>query len=318
MSDDMTLEDWIIAAGLDYQVLQAPVTFTGADGMVHEFSDRFVNYRSDNSYPFETVSDRYKIVQPREAIEFFRGLCGENGLTMSAAGCLRDGQRYWATAQIPDLVFEDNASKTNAYVLFVTSADGSLATEVSEVCERVVCHNTMQIALSENTDKRVRTKHSKGFNPQAVKRQMNLDRFANDWEEFTRQLKALQDFPMTAREVEETFAELLRPTADRAKAREELQAQSFTDLLQGNVGGGYTPIQTDKTERAIRGLADIMVAYETAPGAVPGTAYGALQGLTYYVDHVRGTRDDNRTDSAWFGQGADLKTSAFQALLNKV
>lgn len=307
-TDSQEIDTWIREAGLDYTVEQAPVTYM-VGGELFNFDDRFVNYRSDNGKAFEVVSDRYKLVQPREAVEFFRGLVHDEGLNISAAGSLGIGQKYWATARLPGS-YNDGVSSVDPYVLFVTSADGTLGTIVRQVSERVVCQNTLAVALGEQNKKEVKTKHSTNFDPRKVKAQMNLDKFSRDWEEFTHRLKLLQDYTMTETEVRETFAALLRPP------KEDRKAETFADLLTGSVAVGENVSETK--ERAIRGLDDLMECYQTAPGAIPGTAYGALQGMTYYVDHFRGNRPDSRTDSAWLGQGATLKDNTFQALLNKV
>jgi hypothetical protein len=74
---------------------------------------------------------------------------------------------------------------------------------------------------------------------------------------------------------------------------------------------------TDKApiDRAIRGLAELEECYYKAPGAVPGTAYGLVQGVTRFVDHSRGKDSDKRLTSAWFGQGETLKQQAVEKAL---
>jgi hypothetical protein len=57
-------------------------------------------------------------------------------------------------------------------------------------------------------------------------------------------------------------------------------------------------------------MTDLERVYQTAPGAAPGTAYGALQAVTHWVDHVRGKNTDARVASALFGQGQALKARA--------
>ena len=61
----------------------------------------------------------------------------------------------------------------------------------------------------------------------------------------------------------------------------------------------------------------VLEAIETSPGAglksARGTWWGALNGVTYVVDHQgRGNSRDNTLHSAWFGSGANRKTKALQ------
>lgn len=315
-----TIEDWIEASGLSFEVHQANVTFTAPDGTSITVPDRFVNFRNDTNAPLGVVSNRYRLIQPKEVVEFFRDLCHDNGLEMSAAGALRNGERYWATAKVPGIECQPvKGDKIEGFVLFSTSCDGSLASTISNVSTRVVCMNTLRVALAEKGRKTVRTKHSSGFNPEAVKKQLNIDGFCSSWATFADHLKTMVKCKINPAEAEATFAELLRPPTEKPADRQDLKAQGFSDLLSAPVRGGYTPVATNKEapERAIRGLADVMQSYYSAPGAMPGTAYGALNAVTHYVDHVRGTSADKRMDSAWLGQGADLKDRAFAQLLER-
>jgi len=313
------LEDWIEQSGLSFEVLQAVVQFQAASDLIHrEVADRFVNYRNDTGEALGVVSGRYKLVQPREVVEFFRSLCHENGLEMSATGALRNGERYWATAKVPGITCQPIPGDTiDGYVLFSTSCDGSLASTVANTSTRVVCNNTLRVALG-NIDngnggkKALKVKHASGFSPTAVKKQLNLDRFESDWNMFSRQLAQLVQCPISANEATALFSDLLRPAGERPADRQDLKAQSFEDLLKAPAGFGYN--KTEVSSRAIRGLEDLERSYYRAPGATPGNLYGVLNGVTHFVDHVRGTSADKRTDSAWLGQGAELKDRAFDTL----
>jgi len=68
-------------------------------------------------------------------------------------------------------------------------------------------------------------------------------------------------------------------------------------------------------QREIRNLSKMMDSYTNAPGAVVGNMYGALQGVTHYVDHKRG-REGTRLGSGWFGDGAKMKSRAVEILVN--
>ena len=47
--------------------------------------------------------------------------------------------------------------------------------------------------------------------------------------------------------------------------------------------------------------------------AARGTVWGALNGMTRYVDHEKQARsDESRLQAAWFGPGDALKTAAFK------
>ena len=308
---DATIEQWRVAAGLTYDVKAAPVQYM--NGSMHTFTGKMVLYRDDTNAPLGVVSDGYKIVQPAEVLEFFRNLCELNKLTMETAGALKGGAIYWALAKTGHEL-NIAGDSTKGYVLLSTSADGSRATDARFTSVRVVCNNTLTIANHGNSG--IRTRHSTRFDADATKAKLGIKDFESSWDKFAADMRKLCEVRVSSAEASEFFSELLRPSGERAKPRANIGAQSFADLMAGNAGFGESKITTDKG-RAIRGLDDLKNSYYCAPGAVPGTAYGLVQGVTHFIDHVRGS-DDNRQTSAWFGQGDTLKNTAMQKALAMV
>jgi phage/plasmid-like protein (TIGR03299 family) len=200
-----------------------------------------------------------------------------------------------------------------------TSADKSRSTDNRLTGTRVVCANTLTVALGEANKSAVRTRHSTAFDARLVKEKMGIVTSQNDaaWEKFRSDMERLADKKVSSTEATEILSELLRPAGERAKPRQQANATSFAELLNAPVGTATNFANTDKEspERAIRGLAELEQSYYRAPGAVPGTAYGMLQGITHYIDHARGRDADKRQTSAWFGQGENLKNKAFADLL---
>lgn len=316
LSEDATLEQWAEASGLNYEILRAVVNYQTLTHGTRESACDHVLYRSDTGERVGVVSDGYKIVQPLETLEFFREFCESNALSMETAGALQGGSIYWALAKTGR---EDNFGKSgvldviNQYVLLSSSCDGSRATSASINSTRVVCNNTL--TASDRTGKaRVNTRHSTQFNAQATKSALGLVDLDASWEKFRAEMLQLQSVPFSSDEASAFFADLLRPAGTRAAPRKDLGASDFASLLAAPVGAAVEFAKTDGSPRAIRGLADLEQSYIAAPGAVPGTAYGVLQGVTHYIDHVRGN-DDKRQVSAMFGQGESLKSSAFAKLL---
>jgi phage/plasmid-like protein (TIGR03299 family) len=234
---------------------------------------------------------------------------------------LGEGAKYWALARtnLDDAIAGD---RHDIYMLLATSSDLSMSTIARPTATRVVCQNTLSMALSRSDGKAVKVPHSTVFDPDAIKQQLGLVDIDQSWSTFRERLATLADTEISPDLAREYFSELLRPTgvspvdrlADRLATRGEHGAESFSDLLEGPARLSATPskVKTDQAppERAIRGMADLERVYQTAPGAAPGTAYGALQAVTHWVDHVRGKDTDARVASALFGQGQNLKARA--------
>lgn len=95
---DSTIEEWRIAAGLNWTIERSPVKFM--NGTLHDWNEHQVLYRSDTNAPLSIVSNRYHIVQPEAVLEFFRDLVADAGFQIETAGTLKGGKRIWALARI--------------------------------------------------------------------------------------------------------------------------------------------------------------------------------------------------------------------------
>jgi phage/plasmid-like protein (TIGR03299 family) len=279
--------------------------------------DRYVLARSDTGEAISVMSDRYKVVQPAQVLGFFSDVCASQSMEMETAGVLKGGAQCWAMARSKIESTLSGSDKHQMYVLLATSFDGSLATIAQGTSVRVVCANTLAMAMRSVKGQAVRVKHNTAFDAKAIQKELGMVDFEGSWDDFIQTMRALQQVPVSRHEATEIFSNLLRPPKDRKPEQEDLHADSFSALLNGRVkAGAYAPIVDKGSDRAIRGLAELETSYYRAPGSCPGTAYGVLQGVTHYLDHERGS-DSNRLSSAWFGQGAALKDQCMTMLLEK-
>ena len=137
-----TSADALRLAGLDWEVAQEPI-FTEAGDAIAGYK---VNVRDRDRKVLGVVSDRYRIVQNREAFSFTDALLG-NGVRYETAGSLQEGKRVWLLARLPReyIIAEEQISP---YLVFSNSHDGSGAVRVALTPIRVVCNNTLNLALA--------------------------------------------------------------------------------------------------------------------------------------------------------------------------
>ena len=150
-----TSEDALRMAELDWRVEQTPV-FTDAGIEIPGYK---ANRRNTDGSILGIVSDRYRIVQNTEAFEFTDAIVGETEdgvVKYETAGSLCGGKRIWLLAKMPTKkVLDDDVEP---YMFFSNSHDGTGAIKVGMTPVRIVCANTLAIAL--NTAKRQwSTKH---------------------------------------------------------------------------------------------------------------------------------------------------------------
>lgn len=144
--------DAIRLAGLDWTVEKKPIF----DGFSKEIPNYFANTRMSDNSVLGIVGDRYKVVQNSEAFDFTDSLV-EEGLVYETAGSLKNGKTIWLLARLPEkYILGDEISQ---YICFTNSHDGLGSIKVCLTPTRVVCNNTLNLALS--TAKRMwRTTHA--------------------------------------------------------------------------------------------------------------------------------------------------------------
>lgn len=151
------LEVWAQQAGMDWSIQETPVRFmTQPEGdalqALESFAEQKVLYRSDTRAALSVVSSRYQVVQPRAVLEFYRDLTEIGGYEMETAGVLKGGRKVWALARTGKQAVLKGSDTVNGYLLLATSCDGTLATSVTPTTVRVVCNNTLAIALDSTSN----------------------------------------------------------------------------------------------------------------------------------------------------------------------
>ena len=129
-------------AGLDWKVTQRPI-MTDDNTPIPGYR---ANIRQSDSRILGVVSDRYKVVQNHEAFAFTDALLGE-GVTYETAGSLHGGKKIWLLAKFPEQ-YTIMGESVEPYLVFHNSHDGSGAIKVCMTPVRVVCQNTLNLALS--------------------------------------------------------------------------------------------------------------------------------------------------------------------------
>ncbi|RQT30507.1 DUF932 domain-containing protein [Burkholderia contaminans] len=294
------LEVWARAAGMNWSIEEAEVRFVAAGnrslGSIHAFPEQKVLYRSDTQAPLSVVSARYQVVQPAEILEFYRDLTEVSGFQLETAGVLKEGRKLWALAKTGQSATLKGKDQVNGYLLLATACDGTLATTAQFCSVRVVCNNTLQIALGDSAGA-IKVPHRSQFDAQAVKRQLGIA--VSSWDAFMVRMKALSE-----RKVSDAVAD---------KFLRRVLTYSTTTTADRDA--------TAVNERAIRAVAQLYAGRGKGAdmASASGTAWGLLNAVTEFVDHHRRARsDDNRRDAAWFGSGAALKEKAWDEILKLV
>jgi len=277
------VDTWVARSGMGWEIKRSRVRY-GEPPAQRIDEDHHVLFRGDTKDPLSIVSPSYKVVQPRQVLEFFRDLTEQHGFTLTTAGTLFGGRRFWALAAIGESAVVIGRDQVDGYLLLSSSCDGSLATtaQLTTVC--VVCNNTLSAAIGRAKGA-VRVSHRSTFDPGYAKDELGVVR--GSFKSFMTDARRLSEVAVTPDQAAAFTGRLLTGAPEPTK---ELQAskqyQKILALFNGEATGGDLPGRA-------------------------GTAWGLVNAVTDYVDHHAPARTgSHQLASAWFGRGDALKTGA--------
>lgn len=305
LDPDLPLEVWAKKAHLDWQVERAPVRYDVPMGyrdssMQFALPTRHVLYRSDTHEPLSVVSNRFKIVQPEEILEFYRDLVEKHDFKLETAGSLDNGRRVWALAKTGKDARIMGVDKLEGYLLLMTAYDASLATTAKFTTVRVVCNNTLEMAVdSTMRDKagrfmQVKVPHGANFDANQVKFDLGL--------------------------VNQVWSKMVDRIYEMANTKiNTQQAVKFFVELYGEDFIGMDTIEEKKLEK----VEELVHYFNDSPGAdmnsAHQTVWGLVNAVSYMTDHAHKARNkNNRFKHAVMTGGASLKRKAWAAADNLV
>ena len=321
IANAVTARQAIILAHLDWTVEKRKLfAHWGGDGQSLEVPNWFATMRTDTNAVLGVVSDQYKVLQNVDAFAFMDEAISEGAAMWETAGALNDGRRVWMLARIPQSVKAMQGDQINPYALLCSSHDGSLAVHVKPTTVRVVCNNTLTLALSINESKSLVIRHTQSLKGKMALARQHLGVIGMKVGTFEKQAQALARLAMKGEQVtsyvEKFFPTTLKPNfTDGAALLESITSgqQDRSNVVRDLLAGHYA--ETERIAKRNQGILEqILTNYENDPAR--GTAWGAYNAVSQYADHQKKYESaDTRLNSAWFGAGNDLKQDAYTAAL---
>ena len=282
VNDDLTVDEMIEAAGLNWTVSKQPTFYRIGDEEIS--TGKFALIRDTDKKFLSNVSDGWEPCQNRDAFSIFEEFVERNELEMHTAGSLKDGQVTWGLAKMKDQFALFNDDVTEQYLLLVNPHVFGQGIHVRSTPIRVVCNNTLSFALGKASEVQATQNHRAAFDAERMKEAIGLTR------EKLRQYETMASFLASKRYNDEKFKEYLNVVFPNFSKKEEKQTE-----LSRNANRAYEIV-------------------ETQPGAEygKGTWWQAFNSVTYLVDHELGRNADTRLQSAWLGVNKDRKNMALE------
>ncbi|CAA0252233.1 DUF932 domain-containing protein [Acinetobacter baumannii] len=322
LSPNQPIEVWAQQAGMDWRIESSNVSYMAKNergqNILMPYEEQRVLYRSDTHAPLSVVSQRFQEVQPQEILEFYRDLTEQSGFELETAGVLKGGRKFWALARTGQSAALKGKDVSNGYILLATACDGTLATTAQFTSIRVVCNNTLAIALKGQNSNAgvVKVPHSTKFDADKVKQQLGVS--VRAWDEHMYEMKQLSQRKVTQSEAAAYFDAVFNNATMSATDQEESIIQYYLKAAS------MDKKSNSKSEPNGRAMSKAMEMFNgQGRGAdlssAKDTAYGLLCSITEFCDHERRAMSrDHRLNSAWFGMGATIKQRGLEQVLRMV
>jgi len=288
-------------AQLDWTVSKRPLFAQFPDGEF-ETVPAWGIFNDKTEMFFGAVGSQYEPIQNQFAFDFVDTLLeAEAGSHYESAGALGNGSRVFCLARVPfDFSITGTDDKHETYMLFTSSHDGTGSATAMLTDTRVVCQNTLNMALSRKENSGIlKVKHTKSAEMKLEQARKLMSGIRQDVTTLREKLNLLA----TRKLNKETYTEILSrifPVTDSEKStRRDNKLSEITELFASNDGNAFPELR--------------------------GTAYNLLNAITEHTDHKRGVRmtdsragmteEQARADNALFGSGAQLKESALEIIL---
>ena len=317
VSSEMTPEEMLVEAGLNWTVSKRPSYTTNSPDVMNLLNpageanflhvpDHFHLVRDSDNTILSSCGDKYEPFQNHEVMDFFKRFTDAGEMQMETAGSLRNGKDIWGLAKLSEkfAVTLPGNDKVESYLLLNSPHVSGTALTIMLTPIRVVCNNTLTMALKDQTSK-FRVLHLQMFDEEIMRAaEEALGLSSKTMSSFKDAVTLLSKKKATNEAVGNFVAELFAPNIliERGKAANE---------------NSLPPIEDELKHTASR----VHEAIYTSPGAelaaAKGTWWGALNGVTYVVDHESQARtEDNSLHSAWFGSGAAKKRKALSLAID--
>ena len=253
--------------------------------------------RSDDRSVLSTVGSDYCVLQNKTLAEIATSLGQQGKVDVETAGSLFGGQKVWFLIRSNTIDVATRGDFVHQYLLLVNSHDGTMSATILPTKIRVVCNNTMTMAMNSG-DAAYRWRHTSGLS-------LRIDDIKT----------ALRQYGKIAHADEEAIHAL----GYRMMGREEIQ-ELWVDVLQMLDGPIPSNPKTEqehiKRNKATAALANMARVFDAESQRFGATAWVAANAMTNYIQFHRGSlKGESRMNSDLFGAYANAKKTAMRKTL---
>lgn len=300
-----TLEQALAAGGLDWEVTLQPIVPAGEPES--RIGHRVAVVRTDKK-PGETgrvvgvVHPGFEPLQNRQGAHMFDTLMGKGKAIYHTGGYLRNGEVIWLLARLPSDIRVRGDDILETYLLFTNSHDGSVAIDIRLTTVRVVCQNTLSLALHQHDmlGKVFRRAHHGSYALLQEDARTFFDFSMRHSRETGNLFTRMANKPCTDREFQDFLNQLMPDPGKPASADRNPAVQHAYETRMESLRAN---------RKQIVGVHREGIPERNIPPA-EADWWGALNTITAWSDHLQ-TTESERYAHLLLGRGDKLKASAF-------
>tara|TARA_R110000764_G_scaffold9366_1_gene30207 strand:- start:1407 stop:2435 length:1029 start_codon:yes stop_codon:yes gene_type:complete len=302
--------DWTVSKRPSY-TLDAP-EWNEDVGLIQAENTFHIVRDSDNRILSHCGRD-YIPIQNEDVFKFFKRFTEAGHMTMETAGSLKDGGEIWGLAKIAEDFALAGDDLIKGYLLINQPHIVGKSMTIKLTPIRVVCNNTLTMALQQGGTASFRMPHVKEFGDDVIQAAENaLGLSASAMTEFRKNATLLSQTKAKHSDVLDYVGQIYQPLMIAEYRKEQLLRS------EGKLIGMQEPLK-DKLNKF---PSLVMDALDQSPGAqlksAKGTWWGALNAVTYVEDHLRESQTPgNALHSAWFGAAAHRKSQALSLAVQR-
>ncbi len=261
----LTSDQAIKLAGLDWHVSQWPLSAIAPDGWgTIAAKDFLANVRDDTRAVLGVVGRKYQPFQNDQAFAFCDAVVGEGLARYQTAGALRGGRRVWMLLGLPQQIRAGREDEISPYLLVYNSFDASSCLRAVLTAVRVVCQNTLNLALRRAGGEGVTIRHRGNLQDRVEQARLTLGLVHRRLDSFSHEIEVMHSIPMVNGRLQRYFDSLLPPPSSSATERERRNRLRSLDQLNSNFENDLN----------------------TLPG-MRGSLWAAFNAATEFADHQR-------------------------------
>ena len=308
LPDAFTVEEALTTGGLDWRVEREPMFLN--DGS--EVESHVANVRGDTGEMLAVVGSDYSILQNRDLGVYVNDVCGD-ATKLESAGSMKNGREVFMLARM-DSFEATEGDVVERYALFSNAHDGSRAFRVLPTSVRVVCNNTLTMALGAKRSG-IAVRHTTNLAESIESAKAALQGAIIQGDQFKAQVGQMVAKPLNKQELESFFAAVyMKANKVKLSAQPKTDAEARAFRKATKVVGDWVALMDDE---------------KNLVGGMGGTGWAALNAVTEWSDHERTVRvtsslggedeqakqTEARTYSNWLGSSADFKAVALRQAL---